>query len=55
MTSYSTAELQKYTSFQVHVSNEVRSIISHDAGILSLTSNSLRMSARRGLPIFNHW
>lgn len=55
MTSYSTAELQKYTSFQVHVSNEVRAIVPHDAGILSLTSNSLRMSARRGLPMFNHW
>ncbi|XP_071037665.1 PAN2-PAN3 deadenylation complex catalytic subunit PAN2 isoform X2 [Parasteatoda tepidariorum] len=54
MTSYATGELQKYTSFQVHVSNEVRSIVPHDAGILSLTSNSLRMSARRGLPIFNH-
>ncbi|XP_035212359.1 PAN2-PAN3 deadenylation complex catalytic subunit PAN2-like isoform X2 [Stegodyphus dumicola] len=54
MTSYSTAELQKYTSFQVHVNNEIREIVPHDAGILSLTSNSLRMSARRGLPIFNH-
>ncbi|XP_055936356.1 PAN2-PAN3 deadenylation complex catalytic subunit PAN2-like [Argiope bruennichi] len=54
MTSYSTAELHKYTSFQIHVSNEVRAIVPHEAGMLSLTSNSLRMSARRGLPIFNH-
>ncbi|XP_054716046.1 PAN2-PAN3 deadenylation complex catalytic subunit PAN2-like [Uloborus diversus] len=54
LTSYSTAELQKYTSFQVHVSNEVRAIVPHDAGILSLTTNSLRMSARRGLPMFSH-
>ncbi|GFY35273.1 PAN2-PAN3 deadenylation complex catalytic subunit PAN2 [Trichonephila clavipes] len=54
MTSYATAELQKYTSFQVHVSNEVRAIVPLEHGILSLTSNSLRMSARRGLPMFNH-
>ena len=62
VTSYYGLGLQKYTSFQVvqdsgpgsQTTTDIRSQLTGDYGLLSLTSNSLRMSMRRGLTIFHH-
>lgn len=54
VTSYYGTDLQKYTSFQVHEVNDIRQMITGDFGLLSLTKNSLKMSIRRGLPVYTH-
>ncbi|XP_064456629.1 PAN2-PAN3 deadenylation complex catalytic subunit PAN2-like [Ornithodoros turicata] len=54
VTSYYTSELQKYTSFQIHATEEVRQVCTVEAGLLSLTSHALRLSNRRGLTVFHH-
>lgn len=54
VTSYYGPLLHKYTSFQVHASQEVRQMISFDAGLFIVTPNALRCQQRGGLPIFTH-
>jgi PAB-dependent poly(A)-specific ribonuclease subunit 2 len=54
VTSYYGLDLAKYTSFQVHAQNDIRAQVTGDYGLLSLTKNSLRMSIRRGLTVFDH-
>lgn len=54
VTSYYGLSLSKYTSFHVHAASDVRSQLTGPYGLLSLTKNSLRMSIRRGLTVFDH-
>lgn len=54
VTGYYGLELQKYTSFQVHMSEDIRQMIPIERGILSLTRSTLNCSLRRGLSMFNY-
>lgn len=54
VTSYYGPDLQKYTSFQVHVTDEIRCIYPIEGGVLALSPSSLRYQMRRGIPICTH-
>ncbi|XP_062586569.1 PAN2-PAN3 deadenylation complex catalytic subunit PAN2-like [Saccostrea cucullata] len=54
VTSYFGLELQKYTSFQIHVNEDVRQIVPLARGVLSLTQSCLACNNRRGVPIFTY-
>lgn len=54
VTSYFGLELQKYTSFQVHMNEDVRQIVPLARGVLSLTQSCLACNNRRGIPLFTY-
>lgn len=54
VTSHYGLDLMKYTSFQIDATNDIRSLMTTEYGLLSLTKNCLRMSIRRGLTLFHH-
>ncbi|XP_014242212.1 PAN2-PAN3 deadenylation complex catalytic subunit PAN2 isoform X2 [Cimex lectularius] len=54
ITSYYGPDMQKYTSFQVHMTDEIRCIHPIEGGILALSPTSLRYQMRRGLPIYTY-
>ena len=54
VTSYYGLGMSKYTSFQVHAQHDIRAQLTGEYGLLSLSKNSLRMSIRRGLTVFDH-
>ncbi|XP_070565894.1 PAN2-PAN3 deadenylation complex catalytic subunit PAN2-like [Ptychodera flava] len=54
ITSYLGLNMQKYTSFQVHASDEIHQITTCEAGVLALTSDNLRCCTRQGIRLYDH-
>ncbi|KAK3103914.1 hypothetical protein FSP39_022867 [Pinctada imbricata] len=54
VTGYYGIEMQKYVSFQAHMSEDIRQIVSLDRSLLSLTKSSLACHLRQGIPIFTY-
>ncbi|XP_038209667.1 PAN2-PAN3 deadenylation complex catalytic subunit PAN2 isoform X1 [Zerene cesonia] len=54
VTSYYGPQMRKYTSFQVHMTEEIRDIITLDQGLFILSKTQLRHQIRRGLPKHTH-
>jgi PAB-dependent poly(A)-specific ribonuclease subunit 2 len=46
-------ELQKYTSFRAHASEQVKQILFTDKGVLSVSPRSVHYASRRGLAIWH--
>ncbi|XP_053311614.1 PAN2-PAN3 deadenylation complex catalytic subunit PAN2 [Spea bombifrons] len=53
-TSFFSPALERYSSFQVHASNDIRQIQSLESGIMFLTKNNLKYMTRGGLIIFDY-
>lgn len=53
-TSFFGPALERYSSFQVNGSDDIRQIQSLENGILFLTKNNLKYMARGGLIIFDY-
>ncbi|CAG7687316.1 unnamed protein product [Allacma fusca] len=54
VTSFYGQTMEKYTSFKVHPTEEIRAIVPFDEVMLFLSQTQLRGQIRRGLPSFNH-
>lgn len=55
VTSYYGLHLEKHASFQAHPhGDDIRQLICHDMGILSLSKNQLRLTERRGVKVFEY-
>ncbi|ELU03678.1 hypothetical protein CAPTEDRAFT_225482 [Capitella teleta] len=54
VTSYYGLDPQKYTSFQVHETNEIRQLLTVDGLVFSLTPDSLRCNSKYGRPQYRH-
>ena len=54
VTSYYSASCMKYTSFQVHPTDEVRDLCAIESGIVALTPTTIVHRTRQGIPVFNH-
>ncbi|XP_075708229.1 PAN2-PAN3 deadenylation complex catalytic subunit PAN2 isoform X2 [Rhinoderma darwinii] len=52
--SFFSPALERYSSFQVHASNDIRQIQSVDTGVLFLTKNNLKCMTRGGLNLFDY-
>ncbi|ESO96381.1 hypothetical protein LOTGIDRAFT_143977 [Lottia gigantea] len=52
--SYGGMNLQKYSAFRSHMTNDIRQILTTEQGVISLNRNSLRCSIRRGLSVFTY-
>ncbi|XP_060620065.1 PAN2-PAN3 deadenylation complex catalytic subunit PAN2 isoform X1 [Anolis sagrei] len=53
-TSFFGPALERYSSFQVHSSDDIRQIQSLENGVLFLTKNNLKYNSRGGLIIFDY-
>lgn len=51
--SFYSHELQKYTSFRGHASEQVKQILFTDKGVLSVSAHSVHYSTRRGITIWH--
>ena len=56
MTSYygMPMTVNKYTSFHVHQTDEIRQLLSWNRCIFSLTADALHCSSKFGLPLYHH-
>ncbi|KAM4796935.1 PAN2-PAN3 deadenylation complex catalytic subunit PAN2 isoform 1-T1 [Rhinophrynus dorsalis] len=52
--SFFSPALERYSSFKVHATNDIRQIQSLDNGVLFLTKNNLKLMTRGGLTIFDY-
>jgi len=46
--------VNKYTSFQVHQTDEIRQLLSWSRCIFSLTADTLHCTSKFGLPLYHH-
>ncbi|KAM4699078.1 PAN2-PAN3 deadenylation complex catalytic subunit PAN2 [Discoglossus pictus] len=53
-TSFFSPALERYSSFQVHPTNDIRQIQSMENGVLFLTKNNLKYITRGGLIVFDY-